>query len=260
MLGSEVAKVYSLNSQICKPKLPIVFDALKVIMVKPIEEGIEEADVEESVEKDMAHAAEAVRFLINTCIDESLIKQGVDHVLMNVNMYNRTNSEPTIIEKLCATIQSLFGYRGKTILFLALEIVSTMFDKLGVYSSCLMNGTLKTLADMQKLPDQEFPSKKEVKLVLQMVIEKWGLVDIMSVMPQEHMELLAERINELLDSKSVEARSNVSIATTVSNYLKREMDDDSDIEYEACNRVFKEQHARKVAKFTIAQRIQVQVR
>lgn len=51
-----------------------------------------------------------------------------------------------------------------------------------------------------------------------------------------------------------------STSHVLSNYLKREMDDDSDIEYEACNRVFKEQHARKVAKFTIAQRIQVQVR
>ena len=31
--------------------------------------------------------------------------------------------------------------------------------------------------------------------------------------------------------------------------------DDWDIEYEACNREFKEQHARKVAKCTIAQRM-----
>ncbi|PRQ46998.1 hypothetical protein RchiOBHm_Chr2g0094991 [Rosa chinensis] len=250
LLATGVAKVYSLNRKICETKLPVVFDALKVIMVKPEEE-------------DIAHAAQAFKCLIRACIDESLIKQGVDRILMNANMYNRTNSEPTIIEKLCATIQSLFGYSDTTILYLAFEIVSTMFEKLGVYSSYLMKGTLKTLADMQKLPDQEFRFKEEVKLVLQVVVEKWGRDAIMAVLPQEHMELLAE-INEQLGSKSVEARSNVSTATTVRNNQaydkapcnnsKREMDD-PDIEYEAWNREFREWRARNIAKGAAARRM-----
>ncbi|XP_062010727.1 uncharacterized protein LOC133727118 isoform X2 [Rosa rugosa] len=228
----------------------VTFRIIKVIMVKPEEE-------------DIAHAVQAFKCLIRACIDESLIKQGVDRILLNANMYNRTNSEPTIIERLCATIQSLFGYCDTAILYLAFEIVSTMFEKLGVYSSYLMKGTLKTLSDMQKLPDQEFHFKEEVKLVLQVVVEKWGRDAIIAVLPQEHMELLAE-INEQLGSKSVEARSNVSTATTVRNNQaydkapcnnsKWEMDD-PDIEYEAWNREFREWRARNIAKGAAAQRM-----
>lgn len=85
-------------------------------------------------EKDIPDAAYAFKCLIHACIDESLIKQGVDRVVMNANMDNGSKFEPTIIENLCATIQSLLGYRDTTILDLAFEIVSTMFDKLGIFS------------------------------------------------------------------------------------------------------------------------------
>ncbi|KAL6226793.1 hypothetical protein ACLB2K_000754 [Fragaria x ananassa] len=64
----------------------------------------------------------------------------------------------------------------------------------GKYSSCLMRDTVKTLADMQKLPDKIF-FFKEGKLLLKMVVEKCGLDAIMAIIPQEHvevMELLAE--------------------------------------------------------------------
>ncbi|KAL6226794.1 hypothetical protein ACLB2K_000754 [Fragaria x ananassa] len=104
--------------------------------------------------------------------------QGVDSTLMNANMDDGSQSEPTLIEKLCATFQKKFNscyYTGK-------------------YSSCLMRDTVKTLADMQKLPDKIF-FFKEGKLLLKMVVEKCGLDAIMAIIPQEHvevMELLAE--------------------------------------------------------------------
>ncbi|KAL6226791.1 hypothetical protein ACLB2K_000752 [Fragaria x ananassa] len=202
-----VPKIYSLNKQICITKLPIVFDALIVLL----EQSEEVTDVLE--------AGNAFKCLI-AYVDDSLIKQGVDSTLKNANMDDGSQSQPTLIEKLCATFQKLLSY--PTELRLVFEIVSAMFEKLGEYSSYLMRDTVKTLADMQKLCDNKFFFKEEGKLLLKMVVEKCGLDAIMAIIPQEHVELLAE-INQQLGSKSVDASSRVVKATTYGNNLSQSM-------------------------------------
>lgn len=76
---------------------------------------------------------EALKSLIHTCIDESLIKQGVDQIMENTKMGSR-RSGPTIIEKVCATVESLLDYRYGSVWDMSFQVVSTMFDKLG---SCI---------------------------------------------------------------------------------------------------------------------------
>nr|XP_011460730.1 PREDICTED: uncharacterized protein LOC101313934 isoform X1 [Fragaria vesca subsp. vesca]XP_011460737.1 PREDICTED: uncharacterized protein LOC101313934 isoform X1 [Fragaria vesca subsp. vesca] len=212
-LSIGLTRVYSFNRQICEINLPIVFDALKVILEDPNAHSV----------PDPVHA---FKCLIHACIDESLIKEGVDRVVMNASMGDGIKSEPTIIENLCATIESLL-YSKPTIqcprdyrMFTfstwaaAFEVVSIMLDKLGPCSSYLMRGTLKTLVDMLKLPDREFHFKEaKVKLLLKKLVQKYGFEAIMAFMPQELMNLLVE-INEMA-SKSVEVISHVVGATAV---------------------------------------------
>ena len=78
--------------------------------------------------RDVLKAGNAFKCLI-AYIDDSLIKQGVDSTLMNANMDDGSQFEPTLIEKLCATFQKLLSY--PTELRLVFEIVSAMFEKLG---------------------------------------------------------------------------------------------------------------------------------
>ena len=90
------------------------------------------ADVLASEHEEAIHAAaHTFKSLIHACIDESLIKQGVDQVVMNANLDAR-KSGPTIIEKVCATIESLHGYHYAGVWDLAVQVVSVMFDKLGI--------------------------------------------------------------------------------------------------------------------------------
>ncbi|XP_034221064.1 uncharacterized protein LOC117631848 isoform X2 [Prunus dulcis] len=147
LLGNGMAKIYSLNRQICIVKLPIVFNALRDVLASEHEEAI--------------HAAvHTFKTLIHACIDESLIKQGVDQIVMNANLDAR-KSGPTIIEKVCATIESLLGYHYAGVWDLAVQVVSVMFDKLGVYSSYFMRGALKILEEMAKLSNEDFPFRKQ---------------------------------------------------------------------------------------------------
>ncbi|ONH97380.1 hypothetical protein PRUPE_7G186700 [Prunus persica] len=161
LLGTGMAKVYSLNRKICVVKLPTVFNAVRDVLASKHEEAI--------------HAAtDTFKSLIHVCIDESLIKQGVDQIVMNANMDTRKSGQ-TIIAEVCASIESLLRYDYNGVWDLAFHIVSAMFDKLGVYSSYFMRGTLKSLADMENLPDEDFPFRKQVNVWLFPILKQYTI-------------------------------------------------------------------------------------
>lgn len=72
-------------------------------------------------------AQDAMKNLICACINEDLIREGVT----TGNMEARRPG-PTVIEKLCAIIESLLDYHYTAVFDLAFQVVSAMFDKLGI--------------------------------------------------------------------------------------------------------------------------------
>lgn len=179
LLNVGMIKIYSINLEICSTKLPIVFNALKDILASEHEEAI-------------FAATEALKNLINACIDESLIKQGVDQIT-NVNSDAR-KSGPTVIEKICATVESLLDYHYSAVWDMAFQIVSTMFDKLGTYSSYFMRGALKNLADMQNLPDEDFPYRKQLHECVGSAVGSMGPETFLCLLP---LKLEASDLSEV---------------------------------------------------------------
>lgn len=76
-------------------------------------------------------ATDALKSLIFSCIDESLIREGVNGI--RNSKLNVRKSSPTVIEKLCATVESLLDYKYHAVWDMAFQVVSAMFDKLGNY-------------------------------------------------------------------------------------------------------------------------------
>ncbi|KAG8373862.1 hypothetical protein BUALT_Bualt11G0069400 [Buddleja alternifolia] len=169
LLDTGMKRVFSLNRQICVVKLPVVFSALKDVMAS----GHEEA---------LVAAVATFKSLIHSCIDESLIKQGVDQIAVNADVTTR-KSGPTVIEKVCATIGSLLDYHHEAVWDMSFQIVSTMFDKLGRYSFNFLKQTLKSLADMQKLPDEDFAFRKQLHDCLGAAIGAMGPENFLSLLP-----------------------------------------------------------------------------
>ncbi|KAG8487592.1 hypothetical protein CXB51_018149 [Gossypium anomalum] len=168
LLSSGMMKVQSLNRQLCVIKLPIVFSALKDILGSEHEEAI-------------FSASEAFKTLIDGCIDEGLIKQGVDQIIHAQS--DDRKSGPTIIEKVCAIIESLLDYHYSVAWDMAFQVVSTMFDKLGYYSSYFMKGTIKNLADMQSLPDEDFPYRKQLHECVGSALGAMGPETFLGILP-----------------------------------------------------------------------------
>ena len=73
-------------------------------------------------------ATDALKSMINYCIDESLVKQGVDQITLDESR----RSGPTIIEKICATVESLLDYHYAAAWDRVFDVVSAMFHKLGI--------------------------------------------------------------------------------------------------------------------------------
>ncbi|OVA08308.1 putative domain NUC173 [Macleaya cordata] len=179
LLDVGIRKVYPLNRQICVVKLPAVFSALGEIMACEHEEAL-------------FAATEALKSLIHACIDEGLIKQGVNQIVLNADEETR-RSGPTIIEKICATIESLLGYRYNAVWDLAFQVVSAMFDKLGQHSSYLLRGTIRSLADMQKLTDEDLPYRKQLHECVGSALGAMGPETFLSLLP---LNLESEDLSE----------------------------------------------------------------
>ncbi|XP_022961179.1 RRP12-like protein [Cucurbita moschata] len=180
LLNVGMQKVYNVNRQICVVKLPVAFNALKDIMLSDHEEAIRAAQ-------------DAMKNLISSCIDEDLIRKGVDQIRTTENVEAR-RSGPTVVEKLCAIIESLLDYHYTAVFDLAFQVVSAMFGKLGKYSSYFLKGALNSLANMQKLPDEDFPFRKELHECLGSALGAMGPQSFLDLVP---FNLDTENLSEI---------------------------------------------------------------
>lgn len=73
-------------------------------------------------------AADALKSMINYCIDDILIKHCVDQMTLDESR----RSGPTIIERIIAIVESLLGYHYAAAWDRVFEVVSAMFHKLGI--------------------------------------------------------------------------------------------------------------------------------
>lgn len=167
LLDAGMKKVFSLNRQACVIKLPVVFSAFRDILASEHEEPL-------------LVAMEGFKSLIHTCIDESLIKQGVDQIMASGDV---RKSGPTIIEKLCASVESLLDYSYAAVWDMSFQVVAAMFDKLGESSSYFLKGTLKSLEDIQKLPDEDFAYRKQLHDCMGIALVALGPETFLSFLP-----------------------------------------------------------------------------
>ncbi|XP_073032157.1 uncharacterized protein [Primulina eburnea] len=169
LLETGMKRVYLLNRQICVVKLPVVFNALKDVLASEHEEAL-------------VAAVTTFKSLIHACIDENLIQQGVDQITANINVISR-KSGPTVIEKVCVTIESVLSYHYAEVWDKSFQIVSSIFDKLGKDSFLFLKETLKSLADMQKLPDGDFPFRKQLHECVGSALCAMGPETFLSLVP-----------------------------------------------------------------------------
>lgn len=79
-------------------------------------------------------SVEAFKGLIDNCIDEILVSQGISQMKAR---HHRLKSDPTIIEKICAILEGLLDFRYRDVWDRSFHVISMAFDKLGMCFSTL---------------------------------------------------------------------------------------------------------------------------
>lgn len=86
-------------------------------------------DILASEHEEAIHAAvEALTTLIESCIDDNLINQGVAQIKLRKQ---GVKSGPTAIEKICSTFEGLLGIQYSAVWDLSFQILSVAFDTIG---------------------------------------------------------------------------------------------------------------------------------
>ncbi|XP_074269300.1 uncharacterized protein LOC141592498 [Silene latifolia] len=183
LLDVGMTKVHNLNREICVNKLPVILNSLQ----DAFGSGFEGAKLA---------ATEAMKNLIQTCIDEDLIKEGVNRIKTTSDLNNK-KSVPSVIEKLCATIGSLIDNRYRDEWDMAFQVVAVMFDKLGDSSCLLMKGTLENLANIEKESGENFAERKQLQECIGSALGAMGPELFLSILPLKLQADISE-INDWL--------------------------------------------------------------
>ncbi|KAG0609787.1 hypothetical protein M758_7G013900 [Ceratodon purpureus] len=164
-------KLWNADRTLCVAKVPAVFHSLTGLLAWEQEEVV-------------FAAAESMRHLIEACIDEAMIQQGVTQVRLHGEEQKRKGSL-TPIERICVSVESSLGYQYSTSWDMSLHVVAALFDKLGESSAILMASTVITLGDLQNLPDDDMACRKQLHTTLGSAVAAMGPDKFLAILPLE---------------------------------------------------------------------------
>lgn len=173
VLQHGMGKVHDLDQNLCADKLPAIFHSLAGVLAFQHEEAI-------------YGASEALQHLVQNCIDEEMITQGL-------NQLNMRGAKPAPIQRICTTAESLLGHEYNTAWDIALKVISTLFEKLGESSCFLMGGVLRNLADLQKLADEDLTCRKQLHKCVGSAVAAMGPDKFLDILP---LNLDCEELSE----------------------------------------------------------------
>ncbi|OEL21250.1 Ribosomal RNA-processing protein 12 [Dichanthelium oligosanthes] len=159
-------KVYNQNKNICVVKLPLVFTALGDILSSEFEEA-------------RFSSVEAFKGLIDNCIDETMVSQGIAQIKAR---HQGLKSDPTVIEKICAILEGLLDVRCSDVWDKSFHLISVIFDKLGEFSADLLPEALKNLAHMQNLSDDDFSFRKQLNACIGSAVASMGPKNVLEIL------------------------------------------------------------------------------
>lgn len=117
-------KLHKLDPALSAKRLPGAFYALAANLATEREELI-------------FTTAECLRTLINDCIDDAMIQQGISQ--------SEAKAGPSAVERICVCLEGTLGYQYRGSWDMALLVVAEMYQKLGPASYQLLHKTTQTL-------------------------------------------------------------------------------------------------------------------
>ncbi|CAL5019894.1 unnamed protein product [Urochloa decumbens] len=166
LLHAGTKKIYNQNKNICAVKLPLVFTSLGDILSSEFEEA-------------RFSSVEAFKGLIDYCIDETMVSQGISQIKAR---RQGLKSDPTVIEKICAILEGLLDVRYSDVWDRSFLLISVTFDKLGEFSADLLPEALKNMSDMQNMSDDDFSFRKQLNACIGSAVAAMGPKNVLEIL------------------------------------------------------------------------------
>ncbi|CAN6239235.1 unnamed protein product [Urochloa humidicola] len=189
LLHAGAKKVYNQNKNICVVKLPLVFTSLGDILSSEFEEA-------------RFSSVEAFKGLIDDCIDETMVSQGISQIKAR---HQGLKSDPTVIEKICAILEGLLDVRYSDVWDRSFHLISVSFDKLGEFSADLLPEALKNLSDMQNMSDDDFSFRKQLNACIGSAVAAIGPKNVLEILQIRSISAENEWILPILEKHIVGA-------------------------------------------------------
>ncbi|CAN6274197.1 unnamed protein product [Urochloa humidicola] len=166
LLHVGIKNLFNQNKDICVVKLPLVFTSLGDILSSEFEEA-------------RFSSVEAFKGLIDNCIDETMVSQGIAQIKAR---HQGLKSDPTVIEKICAILEGLLDVRYSDVWDRSFHLISVTFDKLGEFSADLLPEALKNLSDMQNMSDDDFSFRKQLNACIGSTVAAMGPKNVLEIL------------------------------------------------------------------------------
>eukprot|EP00250_Pteridium_aquilinum_P028638 c37528_g1_i1 orf=673-4578(-) len=167
VLAKGMERLHVLDPRSCALKLPLVFQSLAGMLAFEQEEAV-------------FAAADCLKSLIQNCIDNAIIEQGKSALQSRGNSLNLV---PTAVERICVTASSLLGYQFSTAWDVCLQVVASLFDKLGGASYILMADSVQALADLEGLSDENLTCRRQLHRTVGAAVAAMGPENFLTLLP-----------------------------------------------------------------------------
>lgn len=165
MKGME--RLHAVDPQSCALKLPSTFQSLAGMLAFEQEEAI-------------YAAADCLKSLIQNCLDSAMIEQGKAYLQSRVKSLK---IGPSAIERVCVTASSLLGYQFSSAWDVCLQVISSLFNKLGESSFTLMPDTVQALADLEGLSDENMTCRRQLHKTIGAAVAAMGPQNFLTLLP-----------------------------------------------------------------------------
>ncbi|XP_057858934.2 uncharacterized protein LOC131067795 isoform X2 [Cryptomeria japonica] len=163
-LKNGMQKLHMLDENLCAAKLPGVFLSIAGILATKNEDVV-------------SCAADALKELIQICIDESMVLEGVNRINAKGEILCE---DQTPIECICNSVETILDNCCGLISNKIFEVISALFSE---SSSVLMEGSLKRLSNLQKLSSISVQSHEKLHRCVGSAVAAMGPDKFLLILP-----------------------------------------------------------------------------
>ena len=187
LLARAQCKLHAIDAQESAKSLPTTFHSLVKLFASP-HEGV------------TTEVSEALVLLIRSCIDSSMVQDGIKAIAQARAAGKSAPPKPTAIMSVASSIESAIGFRYRGSWPVTIPVATVAFIRLGPAAGPILSGTINALGEMGEHAS-EMMCKQQLQDCITAAIQAMG--------PEQVLQSLPLKLEEAIDAELANRDDNV---------------------------------------------------